>query len=146
MSAPPDDPACPFCTHNDPTVTVWADAHVQAIVSRAPINGSHVLVVPRRHLERFTDVPADVAASVWEAARRVARAIEASAAPDGIVYLTEDDLTGQGYNLVAHWKLHVIARFRGDAVRLEWGRGPDPGHDVRAGLAERLRAGFAQTG
>jgi diadenosine tetraphosphate (Ap4A) HIT family hydrolase len=68
----------------------------------------------------------------------VARAIAAVARPDRIAYVTEDDLTGQGYNLVAHWKLHVIARFRDDAVRLEWGREPDPGEVARAGIAAVL--------
>lgn len=137
------DRACPFCTLDDPRVTVWADAHVQAIVSRAPINRHHVLVIPRQHVERLPDVPIDVAA-VWASARRVARAIAAVARPDDITYVTEDDFTGQGYNLVAHWKLHVVARFRGDAVRLEWGRGEDPGDAERAGIAAALRADLAR--
>ena len=130
---------CPFCGLDDPEVTVWADDQVQALVSRAPINGWHVVVVPRVHVERFPDVPAATAAAVISAAQRVARAIEEEAHPDGFTYITEDDLTGQGYNLVAHWKLHVIARFQGDAVRLEWGRGADPGTAVRAGVATALR-------
>ena len=133
------DTTCPFCALDDPAVTVWADAHVQAVVSRRPINGYHVIVVPRAHVERLPDVQSETAASVWAAAGHVARAIAAVARPDGIAYVTEDDLTGQGYNLVAHWKLHVIPRFRGDAVRLEWGREPDPGEAARAGIAAVIR-------
>ena len=132
--------ACPFCSLDDPPVTVCADAHVQAVVSRAPINRYHVIVVPRVHVERLPDVPLAVALAVWETARRVARAITAAAQPDGLTYITEDDLTGQGYNRVAHWKLHVIARFRDDAVRLDWGREPDPGPAARADIAAALRA------
>jgi hypothetical protein len=55
-----------------------------------------------------------------------------------MTYITEDDLTGQGYNLVAHWKLHVIARFRADGVQLEWNRGADPGEAVRAQVAAAI--------
>ena len=135
---------CPFCVMDDASVTVWADAHVQAVVSRRPINGWHVIVVPRAHVERLPDVPREVSASVWEAAGRVARAMAAVARPDGITYVTEDDLTGQGYNLVAHWKLHVIARFRDDGVHLEWGRGPDPGEAARADIAAALRTDIAR--
>ena len=131
---------CPFCVLDDPPVTVWSDAHVQALVSRAPINRYHVIIVPRLHVERLPEVPPDVAAAVWAAAREVTRAIVAVARPDGITYITEDDLTGQGYNLVAHWKLHVIARFQDDAVRLEWGREADPGPAARAATAASLRA------
>jgi histidine triad (HIT) family protein len=98
------DRACPFCALDDPAVTVWADALVQAVVSRRPINGDHVLIVPRVHVERRPDLPPETAAAVVSAAQRVARAVAAAAAPDGITYVTEDDLTGQGYNRVAHWK------------------------------------------
>lgn len=133
------DSACPFCTLDDPDVTVWADALVQAVVSRAPINEYHVIVVPRTHVERFPDLAPETAAAAVAAAQRVARASTAAAAPDGFTYVTEDDLTGQGYNLVAHWKLHVIARFRNDAVRLEWGRGEDPGVAARTRIATSIR-------
>ena len=131
---------CPFCVLDDPAVTVWADAHVQAVVSLRPINRYHVIVVPRVHVEHFPEVPYETVISVWAAAGYVARAIASVARPDGITYITEDDLTGRGYNLVAHWKLHVIARFRDDAVRLDWGREPDPGEAVRVDIATALRA------
>lgn len=135
----PDDP-CPFCTLDDPDVTVYSDVVVQALVSRAPINRFHVIVVPRVHAERLPDLPSSVAAAVMHTAQRIGRAMAGAGAPDGITYITEDDLTGQGYNLVAHWKLHVIARYRDDAVRLEWNRREDPGPTVRAEIAAAVRA------
>ena len=136
---------CLFCSLHDPAVTVFADAHVKAVVSLAPINGYHVLVVPHVHVERFAEIPVDVLTSVMRAAQRISRAFEEVAAPDGITYITEDDLSGQGYNMVAHWKLHVIARFKNDAVKLEWGRTTDPGPPRRAELASQLRARVAHS-
>jgi histidine triad (HIT) family protein len=130
--------ACAFCTLDDPPVTVYSDDLVQALVSRAPINRYHVIVVPRVHAERLVDLPADLLAAAVRAAQRVGRAIIDAAKPDGITYITEDDLTGQGYNLVTHWKLHVIARFRGDGVHLEWNRSADPGDVARAEIAEAI--------
>jgi len=126
---------CAFCTLHDPAVTVYSDTLVQALVSRAPINRYHVIVVPRVHAERLVDLPPDVLVAAVRAAQLVGRAIIDAAHPDGITYITEDDLTGQGYNLIAHWKLHVIARFREDGVRLEWNRSADPGEAVRAEIA-----------
>jgi diadenosine tetraphosphate (Ap4A) HIT family hydrolase len=99
----------------------------------------HVLVIPRAHVERLIEVPIETLGAVMSCAQRISRAIQAVAKPDGFAYLTEDDLTGQGYNLVAHWKLHVIARFQGDAVRLDWGRTPDAGVGPRAATAAQLR-------
>jgi len=135
-----DDLHCDFCALDDPTMTVYADDLVQALVSRSPINRYHVIVVPRMHAERFPDLPADVAAAVVHAAQRIGRAIAGAGSPDGITYITEDDVTGQGYNLVAHWKLHVIARYRDDGVRLDWNRRDDPGASVRADVASAVRA------
>jgi diadenosine tetraphosphate (Ap4A) HIT family hydrolase len=126
---------CAFCTLDDPAVTVYSDALVQALVSRAPINRYHVIVVPRVHCERLVDLPGDVLTAAVRAAQLVGRAIIDTAQPDGITYITEDDLTGQGYNLVAHWKLHVIARFRTDGIHFEWHRSADPGEAARAEIA-----------
>ena len=130
---------CPFCGLDDPAVTVYADGVLQAVVSRAPINRYHVLIIPRAHAERLTDLPAQAAVAAIRVAQRVGRAISEAARPDGITYITEDDLTGQGYNRVAHWKLHVIARFRGDGVHLDWNRSPDPGDAARAEVAAAVR-------
>ena len=137
---------CPFCGLDDPAVTVYSDAVLQAVVSSAPINRYHVLIIPRAHAERLTDLSPQVAAAVIGVAQRVGGAIAEAARPDGITYITEDDLTGQGYNLVAHWKLHVIARFRGDGVRLDWNRSPDPGEAARAEVAAAVRTAIALSG
>jgi histidine triad (HIT) family protein len=118
---------------------VYADSHVQALVSLAPINRYHVIIVPRIHVERLPDLPVETAVKIVIVAQQIGRAMVAAAAPDGIMYITEDDLTDQGYNLVAHWKLHVIARFKDDAVRIDWARTADPGLIERTKIAENLR-------
>ena len=125
-------------------MTVYADRLVQAVVSERPINRYHVIIFPRSHAERLSDLPPDVAAAAIQVAQRIGRAIVGAGAPDGITYITEDDLTGQGYNLVAHWKLHVIARYRDDGVRLEWNRHEDPAGDaMRAEIAAGIRRQLA---
>lgn len=144
MSVP--DSGCPFCGLDDPAITVYADRLVQAVVSKQPINRYHVIIVPRSHAERLPDLPPDVAAAAIHLAQRIGRAIVRAGAPDGITYITEDDVTGQGYNLAAHWKLHVIARYRDDGVRLEWGRHDDPDSDAtRSEIAAGIRRHLAPT-
>lgn len=138
----PDLP-CSFCALDDPDVTVYADNLVQALVSRAPINRYHVIVVPRSHWERLSDLPPNVATAAIHVAQRIGRAIASAGKPDGITYITEDDLTGQGYNLIPHWKLHVVARYRDDGVRIEWNRRDDLPMSVRAGIAAAIRAHLA---
>lgn len=130
---------CLLCAFDDATVTIASTPLVSAVVSLAPINGWHVIVVPRAHVERFADLPAETLLAVTLMAQRVSRAIQAASRADGITYITEDDFTGQGYNMVAHWKLHVIGRFKDDGVKLEWGRTADPGPLRRATIAEAIR-------
>lgn len=130
---------CPFCGFDEPGVTVYDDDLVLAILSRAPINRHHVMVLPREHFEHLPELPAVTAARLVHVAQRVSRAVREAAQADAVTHITEDDVAGAGYNLVAHVKLHVIPRFKGDAVVMEWNREADPGPDVRAGYAQAVR-------
>jgi diadenosine tetraphosphate (Ap4A) HIT family hydrolase len=61
------------------------------------------------------------------------------ARPDALTLLSDDDLTGTEFNQVAHWKLHLIPRYKDDRVVIDWNRAPDPGPKVRASCAEEIR-------
>jgi histidine triad (HIT) family protein len=130
---------CPFCDFDQPEVTVFADEDIQAFISLSPINRYHVLVIPRAHYERFADVPHGILMSVMRAVQRVSVAVRTVARPDAISHLSDDDLTGSGFNLVAHWKMHVIPRYRNDAVVIDWHREPDPGSEARARFGREVR-------
>ncbi len=130
---------CPFCGFDEPDVTVYEDDLVLAILSRAPINRHHVMVLPREHFEHLTELPAATAARLVHVAQRVSRAVRETAGADAVTHIMEDDVAGGGYNLVAHLKLHVIPRFKGDAVVMEWNREADPGPEVRAGYTRAIR-------
>ena len=130
---------CPFCGFDQPEVTVLQETDVQAFISLSPINRYHVLVVPKVHYEHLADIPRETLSSVMRTAQRVSAAVNKVARPDAISLVSDDDLTGSGFNLVAHWKLHVIPRYRNDAVAIDWHREPDPGRDARAGYGRELR-------
>ena len=113
---------CPFCDFDHPEVTVFADG-----------------VVPRPHYERWADVPHEILMSVMRLVQRVSVAVRTVAGPDAVSHLSDDDLTGSGFNLVAHWKMHVIPRYRNDAVVIDWHREPDPGLEARARYGREVR-------
>ena len=46
-----DSSDCSFCRLDEPAVTVYRDATVQAFISLAPINRYHVIVTPRAHYD-----------------------------------------------------------------------------------------------
>src|SRR4029450_8440080 len=132
---------CSFCGLDQPAVTVFEDAQVKAFISLSPINCYHMLIVPKLHHQHLVEVPHETLASVMRMAQHMSAAIRTVARPDAISLWSDDDLTGSGFNLVAHWKLHVIPRYRNDAVVIDWPREPGPGSDVPAGSRrERRRA------
>jgi len=135
-----DSPSeCPFCRFSEPAVTVYRDEAVQAFISLSPINRYHVIVAPRAHFEHLVEMPSVTVSAAVSLAQRLAASITTVARPDALTLLSDDDFTGMGLNQIAHWKLHLIPRYRGDSVVVEWNRAPDPGPDVRAGYAEEIR-------
>ena len=68
---------CPFCKFDEPNVTVYADDLVLAILSRAPVNRYHVMVLPRVHIEHLSEVPALTADPGPEDRAGYARAVRA---------------------------------------------------------------------
>lgn len=132
-------PDCPLCNPGPESVIIYRDDLVYAIVSMRPINRYHVMVVPNAHHESFVELPDPVATRIFLVAKRLSQAVRQVATPDAITHLADDDITRTGFNLVAHFKLHIIPRYRGDRVEIHWNRDPDPGVEVRAGYAQRLR-------
>lgn len=135
---------CPFCGFTEPDVTVFVGESVQAFISRSPLNHHHVLVVPREHYTHFAELPVPVRNEAFAVAQAICKALAMGIHPDGITLMSDDDLRGQHYNLVAHWKLHLIPRYHDEAIRIDWGRAPDPGREVRAGYAAEVRAALTR--
>lgn len=41
---------------------------------------------------------------------------------DAMTHISDDDINGIGQNLVAHYKFHIIQRFKNDKVDINWNR------------------------
>lgn len=134
---------CPFCDFDDPSAVVYQDDLSFAVVSRDPINPFHTLVIPRKHYERFTDLPDDVAAHLFLVAKRISEAIATLSKADFITHLSDDDLKGSGVNLVAHYKFHIIPRYRDDKVAIDWRREEDVENVRQREYAQKLRANLS---
>lgn len=132
--------SCPFCSPMPDGVEIYRDDLVYAVVSRRPINRYHVMVIPHRHYELFTDLPDTLAAHITVVAKRLSQAVREVCRPDAVSHLFDDDLAEKGFNLVPHFKLHIIPRYQNDKVKIEWNRDPDPGDDVRSTYAMQIRA------
>jgi len=106
---------CPFCriAKGDLSAHIlYEDPWVMAFLDAAPMAPGHTLVVPKAHVERFAELPEDLAGKMFSAAVRVGRALqEALSAPGLTVGLNDGRAAGQG---VPHVHLHLVPRFPGD--------------------------------
>jgi histidine triad (HIT) family protein len=112
---------CVFCeivAGREPASFVWRDGRVVAFLSLEQPNPYKVLVVPRAHVETIYDLDDDLAACVFQAAVRVARAVRSVAGCPGLNLVQANGAAGQ--QDVFHFHLHVVPRLPGDRVTLRW--------------------------
>ncbi len=131
---------CPFCDFQEHEFEVYRDDEVFAVVDMLPINKYHLLVIPTQHYTSLAELPDELLGHVAIVVKRLSRALRKVARPDALTHLSDDDVTRSGFNLVEHFKFHLIPRHVGDRVRIDWGRGPAPRPADRAQAATDIRA------
>jgi histidine triad (HIT) family protein len=109
---------------------------VFAFMDAGQVNDGHVIVATKAPRETLLDCTDDEAAALMRAARRIALAVQAAFAPEGITVLQANHPAG--WQTVPHLHLHVLPRHAGDGVELTWPR-KEPGIDRLRELAARLR-------
>lgn len=119
-----------------PCAKVYEDEHVFAFMDAGQVNPGHVIVATRKPYETILDADDDSLAALMLAAARIARAVQAGFAPEGITILQAN--RAAGWQTVPHLHLHVLPRHQGDGVALTWPR-KEPGLDVLRELAQRVR-------
>lgn len=134
---------CPFCNFSDPEVVVYDDKLVFAVISLKPINGYHVMIIPKRHYESFTELPDDIASHIFLLAKRVSTAVARVCDADAITHVSDDDFKGIGHNLLAHYKFHIIPRFKDDKVEINWNREEASAQD-RSAFARQFHKEFSR--
>jgi histidine triad (HIT) family protein len=109
------DRHCTFCDliHGAGEVSIcYEDGDAIAFMDIQPVNAGHVLVVPRRHYEKFEDVPAELAMHLFRVATKLVPAVKKVANADGInVVVNSGSAAGQDE---PHYHVHVIPRCESD--------------------------------
>jgi|SRR5580658_2116589 histidine triad (HIT) family protein len=128
------DDRCIFCeivARRAQSHIVYEDDQTLAFLDLFPVTRGHVLVVPKRHVDRLTDLPESDYTGFLKALTWVCRRVE-RLSDHYNVSLNQGSLAGQ---IVFHMHFHVIPRY-GEGTP-QWGRprGRLADHD-----AERLVA------
>ncbi|MFC9795311.1 HIT family protein [Streptomyces sp. NPDC127584] len=132
--------SCPFCAivnGSAPAHVVHEDSTTMAIVPRHPATTGHVLVIPKEHAADAWSISrrdfTEVNSSAWLVAQAVRKALN----PPGLNIISS---TGEvATQTVFHLHVHVVPRWAGDAVNLEWPHGSTPLDFTREEVAETLR-------
>ena len=96
--------ACIFCqivAGTIPAFTVYEDDHHLAFLTIEPINAGHTLVIPKKHYEHFTHLPATENKDLFDVVQKVAKKIEAELQPKKVGLLIA------GWD-VPHTHIHVV--------------------------------------
>ena len=109
---------CVFCriaAGELPAEIVYQDERVIAFLDINPLNPGHTLVIPKAHVERLSDLPAELTGPLLAAAVRVAKAAQEALGAAGVnLVLNDGRAAGQA---IPHLHLHVVPRFSGDGGR-----------------------------
>ncbi|NJE86039.1 HIT family protein [Thermococcus sp. CX2] len=102
---------CPFCNPQEELI-LYEDGLIRILIDSYPANRGHLLVVPRRHVERWEDLTEEEKAALVRgidlAMERLKKALKPDAFNIGI------NLGRAAGQTVPHLHMHVIPRWEGD--------------------------------
>ena len=81
---------CPFCDIADKSasaVIVWEDSDIVAFLDTRPIRKGHCLIIPKRHIESFEEMPSDLAARIMALGQRLAKRMKTIYKVDRVAFL-----------------------------------------------------------
>lgn len=131
-------PDCVFCriaAGEERAHLVLETADHVAFLDRRPVFKGHVLLVPRRHVVTFPDLPDDLRDGFFAVGQLLARAMVEGLGAQGS-FVAMNNVVSQS---VAHLHLHVVPRTKGDGLRgFFWPRTRYAGEAEMAEYAGRL--------
>ncbi len=108
---------CPFCAivrREAPAEVVDETAATLAFFPLEPATTGHTMVISKRHVATFLDIPDPEIPALWLAVHRVGRALRAVLKPEGMnVISSAGEAASQS---VPHLHVHLVPRWAGDAV------------------------------
>lgn len=112
---------CIFCkivAGQIPSCKVFENAAALAFMDINPLAPGHVLVIPKSHYERLTEMSDDACAEVGRLLPAISRAVVAATKAEGFnLYQTNGACAGQ---VVGHVHFHIIPRNSGDGLGYRW--------------------------
>ncbi|MEO8600979.1 MAG: HIT family protein [bacterium] len=137
-------PDCIFCrivAGEAPCHRVSEDERTVAFMDVFPVTDGHTLVITKEHAPTIYDASEAALAAVTATARRVAHAIRATLAPDGLMVFQLNGAAAM--QTVFHYHMHLLPRREGEPLALHTRVPGDPAR--LAEIAARLAGALAES-
>ena len=128
---------CQIAAGKERASVVWDDPLVFGMMSLEQPTPCKVLMIPKEHVENLFDLSDDLAAALFQATVRVARAVRKVSGCPGLNLVQSNGKVGQ--QDVFHFHLHIVPRFQDDGIILKWdntvearARLDELAHEIRA--------------
>jgi len=92
---------------------VFADDVAVGFLDRRPLFAGHTLVVPRRHVVTFADLPTGDVGPFFERVQRIAAVMPGALGSQG-TFVANNNVVSQS---VSHLHVHVVPRTKGDGLK-----------------------------
>jgi histidine triad (HIT) family protein len=127
---------CKICKGEAPSFKVHEDADTFAFMDIMPQATGHALVISKEHAANLFEVSDQAAAAVTRTVKKVATAVRAALAPDGIM-IAQFNGAAAGQT-VWHYHVHIIPRTEGVPLQIHARERGDM-DEIRA-LGEKISA------
>jgi len=117
---------CIFCkivAGEIPSWKVYEDEHTFAFFDITPITEYHTLVIPKKHYVNMFDIPADEAAAMIKATKKIVALYEEKLGLENVQIVNNSGEHAQ--QDVFHIHFHIIPRFPGDGKDKKYVRNPE---------------------
>jgi len=99
---------------------VYEDESVLAFLDANPVSKGHLLVIPKKHYKDIFDIEEKVLQKIIVVAKKLALDAKEKLKAEGVNLINSNKKVAQ--QEVFHYHLHVVPRYSGDGLKLNWGR------------------------
>ncbi|MFB2773502.1 bifunctional class I SAM-dependent methyltransferase/HIT family protein [Pelatocladus sp. BLCC-F211] len=110
---------CIFCNPYKHLTVLTESATAYAMFDGYPVSKGHVLIIPKRHVSNYFELPFKEQSACWLMVNKVQAILNQEFAPDGFnVGMNINRDAGQN---MMHASIHIIPRYKGDTVGAKGG-------------------------
>ncbi len=109
---------CKIANGEIPSATLYEDEDFRVILDLNPAAPGHALILPKAHAANLFELPDETAAKALVLAKKIAGKLKDGLQADGLnVVQNNGEVAGQ---TVFHFHMHLIPRYAGDTVNMNW--------------------------